>query len=117
MDDAKNDMQVAKEAPYNILRPEALESMYYMHYYTGDPKYRQWAHEIFESFNRHAKVRWGYSAIADVRKIPVKHKDSMESFWIAETLKYLYLIFSPVNTLDLSEFVLNTEAHPLRMWS
>jgi len=117
MEDPSKDMEIGKEAPYNILRPETLESIFYMHYYTGDPIYRQWAHEIFEAFNRHAKVRWGYSGIADVRKLPVKHKDTQESFWISETLKYLYLIFAPANTLNLSEFVLSTEAHPLRMWS
>lgn len=43
------------------------------------------------------------------------HKtDSMESFWLAETLKYFFLIFSEPDVVDLDEFVLNTEAHPLR---
>jgi len=37
----------------------------------------------------------------------------MQSFYLAETLKYLYLLFSPDDLLDLSQVVLNTEAHPL----
>jgi hypothetical protein len=38
----------------------------------------------------------------------------MESFFLAETLKYLYLLFAPANTVDLTQVVFNTEAHPLR---
>ena len=45
-------------------------------------------------------------------------KDSMESYFLAETLKYLYLLFAPRGTLDLNKMVFNTEAHPLRnTWS
>jgi mannosyl-oligosaccharide alpha-1,2-mannosidase len=40
--------------------------------------------------------------------------DRMESFWLAETLKYFYLIFSESDVVSLDEYVLNTEAHPLR---
>jgi len=44
-------------------------------------------------------------------------KDSMESYFLAETLKYLYLLFAPRETLDLNKVVFNTEAHPLkRTW-
>lgn len=112
-----NDMVIPQNAPHNLLRPEALEAMYYMHYYTGDPKYRRMAYEVFKAFNRHCKAAWGYSAVADVRVQPPRHRDSQESFWLAETLKYLYLIFAPRSTLNLEEFLLNTEAQPLRMWA
>jgi mannosyl-oligosaccharide alpha-1,2-mannosidase len=40
----------------------------------------------------------------------------MESFWLAETLKYLHLLFSDETVLPLHEFVFNTEAHPLRLF-
>jgi hypothetical protein len=43
-----------------------------------------------------------------------KQVDSMESFWLAETLKYFYLIFSPPNVISLDDWVFNTEAHPFR---
>jgi mannosidase alpha-like ER degradation enhancer 2 len=38
----------------------------------------------------------------------------MPSYFLTETLKYLYLLFAPDETLDLKQVVLNTEAHPLR---
>merc|ERR1711920_534919 len=117
LDSRDNDMNIPQDAPHNLLRPEAAEAIYYMHYYTGDPKYRRWAHEMFDAFNKHCRVRYGYSAVADVRANPVRHKDNQESFWLAETLKYFYLVFAPRNTLNLDEFVLNTEAQPLRMWT
>merc|ERR1711974_240863 len=106
-------MAVPNDAAHNLLRPEAVESLYYMHYYTGDPKYRQWGHKIFTAFMKHSKVKYGFSAIRDVRSVNSVHSDGMESFWLAETLKYMYLLFAPRNALNLEEFVLNTEAHPL----
>jgi mannosyl-oligosaccharide alpha-1,2-mannosidase len=112
-----NDMTIPQDAPHNLLRPEAAEAMYYMHYYTGDPKYRRWAHEMFTAFLQYSRTKYGFSAIADVRKKPPSLRDSQESFWMAETLKYFYLTFAPRSALNLSDFVLNTEAHPLRMWS
>lgn len=39
----------------------------------------------------------------------------MQSFFLAETLKYLYLLFSPSSVISLDEWVFNTEAHPLRI--
>lgn len=111
------DMSVPNDAPHNLLRPEALESIYYMHYYTGDPKYRQWGYQIFKAFVKHSKVNFGFSAIKDVRSAKITHSDSMESFFLAETLKYLFLLFAPRSKLNLEEFVLNTEAHPLPVWT
>lgn len=111
------EMLIPQNAPQNLLRPEAIEALYYMHYYTGDPKYRRWAYEMFSAFQKHCRARFGFSALVDVRKLPPAKRDSQESFWLAETLKYFYLIFSPRSALNLEEFVLNTEAHPLRTWS
>lgn len=56
-----------------------------------------------------------HSAITNLEKPEsVFHTDSLESFWFAETLKYFYLLFSDFKTISLDEWVLNTEAHPLR---
>ncbi|CAK0869297.1 unnamed protein product [Prorocentrum cordatum] len=99
----KADMVTPQDAPHNLLRPEAIETLYYLHYYTGDPKYRRWAYEMFSAFQKHCKTRFGYSAVADVRKVPATFKDSQESFWLAETLKYFYLIFAPRNALSLED--------------
>lgn len=113
----QDDMQIPKDAPHNLLRPEAAEAIYYMHYYTGDPQYREWAKEMFDAFLKHSKTKYGFSAVADVRKQKPSLRDGQESFWLGETLKYFYLIFAPRSTLSLEEYVLNTEAHPLKMWS
>lgn len=63
----------------------------------------------------HSKVETGgYSSIHDIRqKSDIHFSDKMETFYLAETLKYLYLLFAPVDTLPLDKFVFNTEAHPL----
>ena len=63
-----------------------------MHELTGDPKYREWGWQVFLAFEKHLKVRYGYASIQDVTKVPPQHIDRMESFFISETLKYLYLI-------------------------
>lgn len=64
---------------------------------------------IFTAFRKHAKAKFGYSSL-DV--VGLHQTDSQESFFVAETLKYAYLLFAPKNTLDLERWVLSTEAHP-----
>lgn len=56
----------------------------------------------------------GNSAISDVTSKSTAQEDKEESFWLAETLKYFYLLFSEEDVLSLDEWVLNTEAHPFR---
>ncbi|KAH0846955.1 hypothetical protein AYO21_02349 [Fonsecaea monophora] len=97
------------------LRPEALESVFILYRTTGDPKLLDAAWTMFESIQAATETEHANAAIIDVTVAgkPLK-KDSMESFWLAETLKYLYLIFSPPDLVSLDEYVLNTEAHPLK---
>ncbi|GAB4814643.1 hypothetical protein N2152v2_001689 [Parachlorella kessleri] len=102
-------------APYNLLRPEALEAFWYMWRMTKDWKYRTWAWEVFQAFQTQCKTDAGYSGVKDVRKPNVTLDDTQQSFFLAETLKYLYLIYSPDEALDWDDWVLNTEAHPLRI--
>ena len=59
----------------------------------------------------------GYAGLRDVRKAPPKHDDTQQSFFLAETLKYLYLMFASNEEISLDEWVFNTEAHPLRIVS
>ena len=68
--------------------------------------------EFFDDFVRHARTEAGYAAIKDVRTM--EQRDSMESFLLAETFKYWWLLFSPPSALDFDGVVFNTEAHPLR---
>lgn len=104
-------MEVAS-ATY-ALRPEIVESAYYLHRLTGDPKYRAMGKEFFEDFVRHCRTEAGYAALKDVRT--KAQEDSMESFLFAETFKYYYLLFAPKQALDFEAVTFNTEAHPYRL--
>ena len=101
-----------------ILRPEAIESVFVMYRITGEPRYREAAWQMFTAIQKISETQYGNAAIPDITNIgedglPFK-SDSMESFWLAETLKYFYLIFSEPELISLNEYVLNTEAHPFR---
>ncbi|KAF4694927.1 Mannosyl-oligosaccharide 1,2-alpha-mannosidase IB [Perkinsus olseni] len=109
------DMYYNPRDAHYILRPEAIESIFYMHYFTGDPKYRVWAHDMMAALDKHSKAPYGYSAVFDINEVPTRKKNEQESFFAAETLKYLYLTLAPRHVLNLDEFVLNTEAHPLKI--
>lgn len=98
---------------YSFLRPETAESLYYMYRLTKNEKYRQWGADLFKAIDEHAKVPAGFCSVADVTITPTVKHDEMQSFVMAETFKYLFLLFSPVDTLDLRRYVLNTEGHPL----
>ena len=69
---------------------------------------------MFVAIDKHTSTVYGNSAIDDVTKTNPELSDEMESFWIAETLKYFYLLFAEEDVISLDEWVLNTEAHPFR---
>ena len=71
-----------------------------------------------DSMERYARVpSGGYTSVDDVTKVPPgQHRDHQESFLLAETFKYLYLLFTPGDVINLDKWVLNTEAHPLRIF-
>ena len=97
------------------LRPEIVESTYYLHHFTRDPQYRKMGEKIFDDFVKYCRVDAGYAALNDV--VTKEKRDEMESFVLAETFKYFYLLFAPPDTLDFDKVVFNTEAHPLkRTW-
>lgn len=93
------------------LRPEIVESTYYLSHYTRDPKYLAMGRTLFRDFVRYTRNDVGYAALASV--ITKEKKDRMESFVLAETFKYFYLLFNP-SALDFDAVTFNTEAHPLR---
>ncbi len=99
-------------APYYILRPENIESAFYLYRKTKNPKYLQMGKTFFDSIEKYCKFDEGYASLKNV--MSKEKMDSMESFYLAETLKYLYLIFAPEETLDLQKYVFNTEAHPFK---
>uniref|UniRef100_A0A665TV63 alpha-1,2-Mannosidase n=1 Tax=Echeneis naucrates TaxID=173247 RepID=A0A665TV63_ECHNA len=98
---------------YYILRPEVIESYMYMWRLTHDPKYREWGWEAVEALEEHCRVESGFSGIRDVYTMTVSHDNMQQSFFLSETLKYLYLLFSDDDLLPLEDWVFNTEAHPL----
>ncbi|KAL7820707.1 glycoside hydrolase [Trichoderma gracile] len=97
-----------------ILRPEAIESVWYMYRITGDPIWMEKGWKMFEATIRATRTEIANSAIDDVNSEEPGLKDEMESFWLAETLKYYYLLFSEPSVISLDEWVLNTEAHPFK---
>lgn len=112
-----NDFVVGRDAPHYLLRPEAVESMFILNQLTGDPIYREWGWEIFQAIEKYCKTKYGYGSLVNVQKPELPPKDKMESFFLAETLKYLYLLQDPDTPIDvLHTHVFNTEAHPLRIF-
>ncbi|KAE8704471.1 Mannosyl-oligosaccharide 1,2-alpha-mannosidase MNS2 [Hibiscus syriacus] len=98
---------------WNILRPETVESLFYLWRLTGNKTYQEWGWNIFQAFEKNSRIESGYVGLKDVN---TGIKDNMmQSFFLAETLKYLYLLFSPPTVIPLDEWVFNTEAHPLRI--
>lgn len=96
-----------------ILRPETVESYFYMWRITHNPIYRDWAWEAVQALEKHCRTANGYSGIIDVYNRNSAQDNVQQSFFLAETLKYLYLLYSSDNILSLNEWVFNTEAHPL----
>jgi hypothetical protein len=97
------------------LRPEIVESTYYLYHYTGDPEYRRMGEKMFGDFVKYCRTDSGYAALADV--ITKQQLDEMQSFVLAETFKYFYLLFASPETLQFDKVIFNTEAHPLkRTW-
>ena len=99
------------EYPGYELRPEMVESTYYLWHFTHEQRYREHARRMFDDFVKYCRNDVGYAALKSV--VTKQKRDAMESFVFAETFKYYYLIFAPASTLDFDSVVFNTEAHPL----
>jgi ER degradation enhancer, mannosidase alpha-like 2 len=93
------------------LRPEIIESAYVLHEITGDAKYRAMGKRFWRDLMRHCRTDAGYTTLKSV--VTKEKGDLMPSYFVAETVKYLYLLFQP-NALDFDRVVFNTEAHPIR---
>lgn len=93
------------------LRPEIVESTFYLYHYTHDPKYLGMGRTMFDDFVKYCRSDAGYAALKSV--VTKQQKDDMESFVLAETFKYYWLLFHP-KSLDFDVVTFNTEAHPLR---
>ena len=119
----RQDFDIHSNDVHNLQRPETVESLFYLYRITGDPIYREWGWEMFQSFMTHTKVVqqfgehheknpvYAFTSLDNANKIPPAHRDNMESFWLAETLKYFWLLFGPEDEFPLDKVVINTEAH------
>ncbi|KAF7992379.1 hypothetical protein HCN44_001704 [Aphidius gifuensis] len=98
---------------YYILRPETYESYFILWRLTKDQKYRDWGWEAVEALEMHCRVPHGFSGLRDVYKSDSIKDDVQQSYFFAESLKYLYLLFSDDNLISLDDWVFNSEAHML----
>lgn len=89
-----------------LLRPEAIESVFVMYRLTGNEHWREKGWKMFEGVSKHTRTNMAHSSIDDVTSMEPHFQDSMESFWLAETLKYFYLLFSDPGVVSLDEYVL-----------
>ena len=97
---------VRVHAPKYILRPEAIESVFIMYRITGDDYWREKGWDMFLAIRKYTSAAFGASSISDVMSETPLHLDEMESFWLAETLKYFYLLFSDPSVVSLDDYIL-----------
>ena len=102
-------------SPGYPLRPEIVESTYYLYHYTKQEKYLLMGEKLWRDFVKYCRTDEGYAALKSV--VTKEQADSMQSFLFAETFKYFYLLFAPPDTLDFNNVIFNTEAHPIKRFS
>ncbi|CAB1324272.1 unnamed protein product [Coregonus sp. 'balchen'] len=95
------------------LRPEFAESTYFLYKATKDPYYLEVGRTVLDNLNRFARVPCGFAAMKDVRT--GSHEDRMDSFFLAEMFKYLFLLFAEEEELpfNVEDYIFTTEAHLL----
>ncbi|XP_017852479.1 mannosyl-oligosaccharide alpha-1,2-mannosidase IA isoform X1 [Drosophila busckii] len=111
--DAAEARALRSQEKYYILRPETFESYFVLWRLTHDQKYRDWGWDAVQALEKYCRTPHGYCGLRNVYQQDPQKDDVQQSFFLAETLKYLYLLFSDDSVLPLDEWVFNTEAHPL----
>ncbi|XP_067907569.1 ER degradation-enhancing alpha-mannosidase-like protein 1 isoform X3 [Heterodontus francisci] len=103
----------APDVMFYPLRPELVESTYLLYQATKNPFYLHVGMDILQSLEKYTKVRCGYATLHHV--IDKSKEDRMESFFLSETCKYLYLLFDEDNPLHRSgsKYIFTTEGHIL----
>ena len=89
---AGQDFKVGPVAPHYLLRPEAVESFYILNFLTGDPIYREWGWEVFQSIEKYCKTNVAYGSIGNVQNQNSKPRDDMESFFLAGKFSFRFSI-------------------------
>jgi Glycosyl hydrolase family 47 len=98
--------------PYYQLNPELIESTYYLWHFTKDPRYLAMVSKYYADIKRYCRNETAYCHIEDVTTM--KKADEMETFFIAETMKYCYLTFQRDCPVNADDYVFSTEAHPFK---
>lgn len=96
-----------------LLRPETVESLYVLYSKTKNPMFREWGWKIWTTIQRKCRSKYGFGDYSGVNVGQGQIEDRAETWFFAETIKYLYLLFSEDGPAYLDEFVFNTEAHPI----
>lgn len=116
-DQATVDMETGEVRPTEVKyfqRPEVVESLFYLWRATHKNIYREWGWQIMTAIETHVRKPGGYSGCYNVQMVPATSDDVQQSWFLAETLKYLFLLFSDDSVMPLDRWVFNTEAHPVR---
>ncbi|KAJ3369046.1 hypothetical protein HDU91_000124 [Kappamyces sp. JEL0680] len=103
----EQDFSIHPQDGHNLLRPETVESLFILYRITGKKIYREWGWKIFVAFEKYCQVEGGYTSL-----LPPPQQDKMETFFVGETLKYLYLLLTDRKLVPLDKYIFNTEAHP-----
>lgn len=106
-----HEMYAKKADSKYLLRPETMESLFLMYYFTNDPIYKEWGWNIYLSVKMNCRSRFGYGDYKNVYKLNENISDTTESYFISEFMKYLYLLINPKKIFNNSKEVFNTEGH------
>jgi hypothetical protein len=96
---------------YN-LNPEIIESAFYMYYFTGEDLYLEMIRNYYGDIREYCRTGIAYAQITSV--VSKEQSDAMSTFFLAETLKYIYLAFSADTGINPGSYVFSTEAHVFR---
>jgi hypothetical protein len=92
------------------LRPELIESTYHQYRTTGDRSWLMAGKVFLDSIDSFTRTSCGYATVTDVSTMALA--DTMPSFFLSETCKYLFLLFDEDNFVNTRPYIFSTEAHP-----
>lgn len=103
--------QVPTDPGYD-LNPEIIESAYYLYALTGKQLYLDMGRTFYNDIIKYCRTPMAFSSISDVRT--KQQSNELPTFFFAETMKYFYLLFGGNHSVNIKDYVFNTEAHPFR---
>jgi mannosyl-oligosaccharide alpha-1,2-mannosidase len=98
------------------LRPEFMESCFYLWRFTANETWREIGWKLFKNLVRNCRVTYGFAELKNVNYPELGFVDMQDSYLLAETFKYAFLLFSDSDVMPLDEFVFTTEGHPLKIF-